>query len=184
MTRLRLLLLAGLAVVATACGTAEACERLPGVRPGLCITEPDERGPAPTAPAVQLGDPDQELSVADLAGTPAVVNFWGSWCGPCRVEQPELNDVARTFGDEVAFLGVNVQDAEADARAYQDEFDVPYPSIFDPRGDVAARFGGIGPSVMPSTLLLDAEGRVAVRLFGSTTETELTVLLDRLLREG
>lgn len=185
MPRTRLLLAAGLAAVAAACSSpAEDCERMPGVRPGLCITAPEDRGPAPTEPGPQLGDEDAELSVADHAGMPVVVNFWGAWCGPCRVEQPELNDVATTFDGEVAFLGVNVQDSTADALAYQREFDVPYESIADPRGDVAARFGGIGPSVMPSTLILDDQGRVAVRLFGSTTDTELTVLLDRILSEG
>lgn len=186
MPRLRLLLLlAGLAVLAGACsGGDDDCEDLPGVRPGLCITAPDDRSAAPTEAAPQLGDDDVELSVAELAGTPAVLNFWGSWCGPCRVEQPELNDVAETFEGEVAFLGVNVQDPVANARAYQEEFDVPYPSVHDPRGTYAAEFGGIGPNVMPSTLLLDEQGRVAVRLFGSTTETELTVLLDRLLADA
>lgn len=181
----RALLLGALTLFAAACtgAGAEECERLPGVRPGLCITAPEDRGQAPTQPGPQLGDETAELSVADFAGQPLVVNFWGSWCGPCRVEQPELNDVASTFADEVAFLGVNVQDPVANATAYQREFDVPYESIHDPRGDVAARFGGIGPSVMPSTLILDADGRVAVRLFGSTTDTELTVLLDRLLDE-
>ena len=180
----RALLFGALALLAAACtGDGEDCDRLPGVRPGLCITAPDDRGDAPTEPGPQLGDEAAELSVADFAGTPVVVNFWGSWCGPCRVEQPELNDVATTFADDVAFLGVNVQDPTANALAYLREFEPPYDSIYDPRGDIAARFGGIGPSVMPSTLLLDADGRVAVRLFGSTTDTELTVLLDRLLEE-
>lgn len=178
------LLLGALAVLLGACTGGDDCdERLPGVRPGLCLTAPGDRGPAPTDPGPQLGDDDVELSVADFAGTPVVVNFWGSWCGPCRLEQPELNDVAETFAGDVAFLGVNVQDPVANARAYQAEFEPPYESIHDPRGSVAADFGGIGPSVMPSTLLLDAEGRVAARIFGSTTETELTVLLDRLLSE-
>lgn len=180
------LLLAGLVVVAAGCSnSAEECDRLPGVRPGVCIADAAEREPAPTLPGPELGgDEGDELTVAGFEGQPLVVNFWGSWCGPCRVEQPELNDVAERFDDEAAFLGVNVTDATADARAYQAEFDVPYPSIFDPNGRFAAEFGGIGPNVMPSTLVLDADGRVAVRLFGSTTDTELTVLLDRLLAEG
>lgn len=182
---LHTLVLGALALVLHACSgaSAEDCDRLPGVRPGLCITAPDDRGAAPTDTAPDLAEEATERSVTELAGAPAVVNFWGSWCGPCRVEQPELNDVADTFAGEVGFLGVNVQDPRPNALAYQREFEPPYPSVHDPRGDLAARFGGIGPSVMPSTLLLDADGRVAVRLFGSTTETELTVLLDRLLDE-
>ena len=61
---------------------------------------------------------------------------------------------------------------------------MPYPSIYDPAGTYAASFGGIGPAVMPSTVLIDPEGRVAVRIFGQTSETELTVLADRVLSGG
>jgi thiol-disulfide isomerase/thioredoxin len=182
------LLLAVCALVLSACTSgseaAECEERLPGVRPGLCLTPTDDRGAAPTEAGPVLGEDGVEASLTDLRGQPVVVNFWGSWCGPCRTEQPELNDVAEQFDGEVAFLGVNVTDPVPNATAYQREFDVPYESIHDPAGSFAARFGGIGPSVMPSTLLIDAEGRVAARIFGSTTGTELTVLKDRLLADG
>lgn len=180
-------LLAALALVATGCSggaSAADCERLPGVRPDLCPIDEDDRELAPTRTVPVLGDEAAELGVSDLAGAPGVVNFWGSWCGPCRTEQPELSEVAERFGDEVGFLGVNVDDPEPNALAFVREFDVPYPSVHDPAGSYAAAFGGIGPSVMPSTLLLDAEGRVAVRVFGSTDATELSALLTSLLEEG
>ncbi len=180
--------LLGLALLLAACGggsAAAGCDRMPGVRAGLCITPADERVAAPTAGAPKLGDPDTEVAVADLGGDATVVNFWGSWCGPCRTEQPELNEVAERFADAVSFVGVNVQDRnESNALAFQREFEPPYPSVFDPAGTYAATFGGVGPSTMPSTILLDADGRVAARLIGSTTATELSVLLTRLLEEG
>jgi thiol-disulfide isomerase/thioredoxin len=122
--------------------------------------------------------------VADHRGRLVVVNFWGSWCGPCRTEQPELNEVAHQLGDAAVFLGVNFQDAEADALAYQREFDVPYDSLQDRTGGYAARYGGIGPAAIPSTVLIDPEGRVAVRIFGSTSATEVAVLADRVLSGG
>lgn len=177
------LLLAVLGLVLSGCVGASAatgCERLPGVRPGLCPIPVGDREPAPVVHAPALGDGD-ELSVADLAGRLVVVNFWGSWCGPCRVEQPELNAVAEQLGDEAAFLGVNVADSSADAQAYVREFGVAYPSVFDPAGSYAARFGGIGPRAIPSTIVIDPEGRVAVRIIGSTTATELVVLADHVL---
>ncbi|MEX1178721.1 MAG: TlpA disulfide reductase family protein [Nitriliruptor sp.] len=180
-------LLATLALATAACSggaSAADCERLPGVRPGLCPIAAEDREPAPERAVPVLGDETAERSVADLAGAPAVLNFWGSWCGPCRTEQPELNQVAERFEGRVGFLGVNVDDPTPNALAFVREFDVPYGSVHDPAGSYAAAFGGIGPSVMPSTLLLDERGRVAVRLFGSTDETELTVLLDLLLEEG
>jgi thiol-disulfide isomerase/thioredoxin len=180
-------LVAVLALLAAGCtggASAADCERLPGVRPGLCLTDEGDREPAPTRTAPVLGDEATEMGLADVAGTPTVLNFWGSWCGPCRTEQPELNQVAERFDGEVAFLGVNVDDPVTNAQAFQREFDVPYPSVHDPAGSYAAAFGGIGPSVMPSTLLIDPEGRVAARIFGSTDETELTVLLEQLVTEA
>jgi thiol-disulfide isomerase/thioredoxin len=181
-------LVAVLTLLAAGCtGGADAadCERIPGVRPGLCLTDEVDREPAPQRTAPVLGEEDgTEAAVTDLAGAPGVLNFWGSWCGPCRTEQPELNVVAERFAGEVGFLGVNVDDPVPNATAFQREFDVPYPSVHDPAGSFAAAFGGIGPSVMPSTLLVDPDGRVAARIFGSTDETELTVLLEQLLAEG
>jgi thiol-disulfide isomerase/thioredoxin len=180
-------LVAVLALLAAGCtggASATDCDRIPGVRPGLCLIDEDDREAAPARTAPVLGDESSEAAATDLAGTPGVLNFWGSWCGPCRTEQPELNTVAERFEGEVGFLGVNVDDPVPNAVAFQREFDVPYDSVHDPAGSFAAAFGGIGPSVMPSTLLLDADGRVAARIFGSTDETELTVLVELLLREA
>jgi thiol-disulfide isomerase/thioredoxin len=182
-----LVLALGLAAAGCTSGGGSAaaeCERIPGVRAGLCLTAPDARTAAPSGEGPVLGDEGATTSLGERAGQPVVVNFWGSWCGPCRAEQPELNEVADRFEGEVTFLGVNVNDPSANALAYVREFEPPYPSIHDPAGTYAASFEGVGPNTMPSTILVDAEGRVAARLFGATTATELTVLTSRLLEEG
>ena len=111
------------------------------------------------------------------------MNFWASWCGPCRREQPELNDVAAEFADRgVSFLGVSVADtSKANALAHEDEFDIPYPSILDLDSSYAANFRGIGRQTLPSTLVVDREGRVVATLIGETVGSELTALLTALL---
>ena len=110
------------------------------------------------------------ISVDDYAGDVVVMNFWASWCGPCRSEQPELNDAAEALADmDVSFLGVNVKDdSSTNALSHEAEFAIPYPSIEDPAAEFAARFSGIGPRTLPSTVLIDRQGRVAVSLFGQT----------------
>jgi thiol-disulfide isomerase/thioredoxin len=184
-------LLAGLLVVAAACSSAADasadCERIAGVRPGLCPipTEAREHAPADVLPALTADGVDGEHSLADFAGRVVVLNFWASWCGPCRVEQPDLNEAHRLLpADEVAFLGVNIEDSEANAAAHLREFDVAYPSVFDPANVYASRFRGIGPRTIPSTILIDTQGRVAVRVFGVVTTGELVGLADAIASEG
>lgn len=194
----RLPLLAVLAVLAAGCGAASSaasCDPLPGVRSGLCPIPVEDRRPAPDddAPvlaagvgdALEAGDPVDRLSVSDFAGRVLVVNFWASWCGPCRVEQPELNEAAAALpDDEVAFLGVNIEDTEANALAHVREFDIPYPHLYDPRNIYASQYRGIGPRTIPSTIILDREGRVAVRIFGVVGADELVVLASVVANEA
>jgi thiol-disulfide isomerase/thioredoxin len=106
-----------------------------------------------------------------------VVNFWASWCGPCRIEQPDLNDAWLLFPpDEVVVIGVNIEDTRANALAHLEEFGVPYVSLFDPVNELAGRFSGIGARTIPTTLFLDVEGRVAARLLGLTDTREIAAL--------
>lgn len=165
---------------------APAGEEVPGVRAGVTLPAPEDRTAAPTDVAVQVlgADEGEELSLGDFAGEVVVLNFWASWCGPCRVEQPELNDAAAALADQpVQFLGVNIDDTVANAQAHEREFAMDYPSLFDPSSAYAAEFGGVGPRSIPTTIIIDAEGRVAARLFGLTDFIEVTALADRLASE-
>lgn len=162
-------------------------EVVPGVRAGVTLPAPEDREPAPVDEEVQvLGEDDSTtLSLGDHDGEVVVLNFWASWCGPCREEQPELNEAAEALEDlPIAFLGVNIDDTVPNALAHEREFDIPYPSLFDPSVSYAAEFGAVGPRSIPTTILIDAEGRVAARLFGITDFIEVTALADRLAEEA
>jgi thiol-disulfide isomerase/thioredoxin len=178
-------LLAVLALTLTACSSGAAAERIPGVRPGIAIPPPAERVAAPEDAAPVLGEDGETVSLADLRGRVVVLNFWASWCGPCRAEQPDLNEAHASLPpDEVAFLGVDIQDSEVNGLGHVREFEVPYPSIFDPASEYASRFEGVGPRSIPTTILIDQQGRVAARLFGTTNTTEVIVLAEMLLDEA
>jgi thiol-disulfide isomerase/thioredoxin len=142
---------------------------------------PDERDPAPDITATTLEG--EELSLSDFDGV-VVLNFWASWCGPCASEAPDLVATHEAYGDRgVSLLGVNVRDSETNARSFERDFGIPYPSWFDADSSIASRFGGIGPSALPTTIIVDDDGRVASRLFGAVTEGQLAGRLDALLAE-
>ena len=183
-------LLTGLAValVLSGCAAAPDCDRIPGVRPGVCPLPVAERQPAPdvTLPVLQADTARAagvaELSLADLQGRVVIVNFWASWCGPCRIEQPDLNQVHDLLPDtDVVLVGVNIEDTEANALAHLAEFDVAYLSMFDPVNELAGRFSGIGARTIPTTIFLDPQGRVAARLLGLTDTREIVALADAVL---
>ncbi len=179
-----LIAIAMVAVVAVAAAVAirSSAPASPNVARGELIPA-EHRQAAPDARRPLLVG-DGELGLGDLRGDPIVVNFWASWCGPCRAEQPDLNRVYDDYQPlGVQFLGVDIQDTRPNGRAHVREFDIPYDSLFDPDSSYAADFGGIGPRAIPTTLLIDHQGRVASRLFGITTYEELSLLLDRLLLE-
>jgi thiol-disulfide isomerase/thioredoxin len=188
----RLVLVVGIAAVLTGCGSAPECERIAGVRSGVCpLPEADRRAVPDLALPVLVTDATRdaviaadELSLADLQGRIVIVNFWASWCGPCRIEQPDLNAAwALLPADEVVLIGVNIEDTEANALAHLNEFDVPYVSLFDPVNALAGRFEGIGARTIPSTVFLDREGRVAARLLGLAGLGEVVGLADALASE-
>lgn len=172
------------ALLAGCSGGAPAGEPIPGARPGLTLPAPEDRPEAPSSSAPLLGDEDTQVAIQDFSGDVVVLNFWASWCGPCRAEQPELNEVHDEFaGSEVTFLGVNIQDSVPNAQAHEREFAIPYPSIFDPSNAYAAAFKGVGPRSIPSTVVIDRAGRVAVQLFGTTNASELKAVIAPLLAE-
>ncbi|HET6770038.1 MAG TPA: TlpA disulfide reductase family protein [Actinomycetota bacterium] len=121
------------------------------------------------------------VSPDHFRGRVALVNFWASWCGPCRREQPGLERLSKELeGQGVRFVGINFQDDRAAALAYLDEFEVSYPSVADREGILAYRFG---VPYLPATVLVDAQGEMRYRLVGAQTETTLRRYLTQLLAE-
>ncbi|HEY0642265.1 MAG TPA: TlpA disulfide reductase family protein [Nocardioides sp.] len=128
----------------------------------------------------------KDVDLADLRGKPVVVNVWWSQCPPCRVEQPDLNEAAADLGTKVTFLGINIRDSSVDsARSYVRGFDVPYSSIYSADGSALLPFAGtLNPRSIPSTVVLDADGRIAASVQGRvpTTQTLLS-LVEKVLDE-
>lgn len=147
------------------------------------VIPPDERASAPEFSGTLLGG--GEFSSAELAGDVAVLNFWGSWCAPCRVETPEFQEVYADVRDEgVQFLGLNVKETDDQfALAFVERFDIEFPSIHDPRGEVALAFRDYPATAIPSTIVLDREGRVAAVFTAEVSQEDLRSTLDLLLAE-
>lgn len=122
------------------------------------------------------------LRLADYRGKVVVINLWGSWCGPCRKEQPELERMWREYRSQgVQFLGVDERDQLAAARAFREEFDVTYPSWIDDDAGVAFR---LKVQVMPTTYVVDRNGLIVFRLTGRVDEAMLRTVLDGVLSKG
>ncbi|MGJ5591246.1 TlpA family protein disulfide reductase [Micrococcus lylae] len=126
-----------------------------------------------------------EVSAESLRGAPAVLNFWYAACAPCRIEAPHLVALHGQFEPEgVRFLGVNVRDTATTAQAFERTFEIPYPSMEDLSGDVLLALSDfVPPQAVPSTLVLDAEGRVSARVLGAVEEGTLRALLKTVVDE-
>jgi len=147
----------------------------------VCGRVVDELGFTPEFSGPSLTNPEEEISVEDFRGRVLVVNVWGSWCGPCRKEQPELQSTWETLSaatTEIAFLGVDVRDNRAAGLAFREEFGVTYPSIFDEDNSVAA---ALGASAVPMTAALDRDGVLVYRAVGQVTGSFVGCLADRVL---
>jgi len=179
-------ILAVTGLILVACGQAQGSAGASG--------EFDFTGPTPSGEVVPVAErsvaPEFSGELLDgtafdstsLAGDIVVLNFWGSWCAPCRIETPEFQLVYEEVGAEgVQFLGVDVKDDLQLAIAFYADKGVEYPSLFDPRGEVALAFRGFPANAVPSTILIDREGRVAAVYTAAVAAEDLRSALSALL---
>jgi thiol-disulfide isomerase/thioredoxin len=130
--------------------------------------------------AIELSGEDldgEPLDLAELRGTPVVVVVWGSWCPPCVAEAPDVVAAAEELGDDAAFVGINLRDGnQAQAQAFERNYDVPYPSFYSPDGREMLAFEGVlTPRSIPAFVVLDSEGRVAASINGGLPSTQTLV---------
>jgi thiol-disulfide isomerase/thioredoxin len=152
-----------------------------GTPAGEVIPE-GERASAPEFSGTLLGG--GEFESTELAGDVAVLNFWGSWCAPCRVETPQFQEVYDEVRDSgVQFLGLNVKDAEQLASAFVESKAITFPSLFDPTGETALAFRDYPATAIPSTIVLDRQSRVAAVYTGEVRQDDLRAVLDQVLGE-
>jgi len=189
--RRSLIALAGALALLTGCSTGSGAVdvnnggefRFVAGTPAGEVIPAAQRAEAPQFSGRLLGG--GEFSSKQLAGDVAVLNFWGSWCAPCRVETPEFQQVYADVKDKgVSFLGLNVKEtSEQFALAFVERFGIGFPSLYDPRGEVALAFRGYPANAIPSTIVLDRQGRVAAVYTGSVTQQNLRTVIDRVLGE-
>lgn len=140
---------------------------LPGESKSSAQVAVGKAAPVFTAPTIDGG----RLDVRELRGQPLLVNFWGSWCVPCRAEFPRF---AALHASGVPVLGVLFKDKAAPALAFTRSHDGSWPSVLDPKGEVASAYG---VTVAPTTFVLDRQGIVRGRVVGEASEADLEGLL-------
>lgn len=148
------------------------------IEPGLDLYPPGKRVPAPNLDGTTLDG--ESFALSKLAGNIVVINVWGSWCAPCRSETPDLVRLANEDASRgVRFVGINTRDNPDAAKAFVRSFKVPYPSVKDENGGVLLAFRDTIPTtVVPTTVVVDRQGRVAARVIGPVTYNTLKGLLD------
>lgn len=152
---------------------------------GIDTVKKGERSAAPDLSGTTIDG--TKIDVAAYKGKVVVVNVWGSWCPPCRAEAPNFVKVAKdTAGKGVQFVGINTRDTSTGpAQAFEKSYGVTYPSLYDPTGKLMLRFkrGTLNPQAIPSTLVIDRDGKIAARTLQALSEDKLREMLDPVLAE-
>jgi len=143
-----------LALALTGCGLQASIDQQPGSAGGATA--------APAISGTTLGG--ATFSLAAFRGRPVVIDFWGSWCGPCRAEQGDINKLAGSYAGRVTFVGVDMRDDASAALAYRHDLGVTYDSVPDAAEQISAAYDVAAP---PTIVLVDQHGNIVNRYLGT-----------------
>lgn len=147
----------------------------PGTRTRVDVGAGHPGGRATAFELPDVRDPTRMISLADFGGRHVVLNFWASWCNPCRREMPAFQSVHEELGSQFAIVGIDTKDIRRDARAFLRRTGVTYAAPFDPDGDVADEYGVVG---FPQTIFIDKHGRIVDRFIGEITREQLVATIE------
>ena len=186
---LRVAAAAPLGVLLAACGT-DTSDRYASGDAGYVSGD----GVSVEIPATERGEAiaftgttfdEEPVDLADTRGEALVLNVWYASCPPCRKEAPDLQAIHEEYAEKgVSFLGINVRDAAGPAQAFEERYGITYPSVPDTGAEIMyALRGQVAPNAVPSTLVLDREGRVAARISGAADPSVLRAMIDAVVAE-
>lgn len=140
-------------------------------------TDPEYARIGASAPVFTLISLDGEkVALSDFSGKPVVLNFWATWCGPCRLEMPVFDAVQQKYGDQLVILAVNMQEDERDVNLFSNELDLDFRILLDPEGTVSSLYQIQG---LPTTYFIDGVGKVYAIHIGTLTRKQLDGYLEK-----
>ncbi|MDQ3150304.1 MAG: TlpA family protein disulfide reductase [Actinomycetota bacterium] len=152
----------------------------PGGQTEIFYDPPAERGTVADLSGEALLDPDRTIKLSDYRGEVVVLNVWGSWCGPCRSEANDLQEIADSG---VQVLGIDVRDSRSAAADFVRNYGLDYPSIYDPPGRSLFALRNVPRSVVPLTVVLDRQHRVAAVYLREILASDLAPVVARVSAE-
>ncbi len=182
-------LLTSLAVVLSACGGGGSNNANPGQGfvagdGSIVLLDAAQRVPAPDFVGTTLTD--ESFALVEHRGEVVAINVWASWCGPCRAEAPALEGVwTQNRANGFLMLGLDTRDSVAAAQGFVKNYAITFPSVIDTDGQIQLLFAdSLPPQAIPSTVIVDKQGRVAARVLGPASQSTLQGLIDSLLAES